>query len=217
MSDTSLVRRTLRLAQNEHWREPQQTTLTCSHKPLNFYLDDYLSSSLVAEEAAQKAKDLLLLSLGGFELTKFVSNDQKILNQIELDSENQSNDGKQLPTQDETSHVLGLKWNHKSDTLVVSRGTTPETQRTVTQRIVLSLVSAVYDPIGLLAPFTVKARFLLKDIWRLSGQKYDGVLPDDIVSKFTDWSSELGFHIKIGIHRSYSKQKVEPLELHMFG
>ena len=132
-----------------------------------------------------------MLLLGGFKLNKFVSNDPKILNQIEPDSENQSNDGKQLPTQDESSHILGLKWNHKSDTLVVSRGTTPDTQRTVSQRIVWSLVSAVYDPIGLVAPYTLKARLLLRDIWRLSGQKWDDVLPDDTVTKFTAWSSEL--------------------------
>ena len=184
----------------------------------NFYMDDYLESSPTAEEAAQKAKDLVkMLSIGGFKLTKFVSNDPKILSQIEPDSENQSNDGKQLPTQDESSHVLGLKWNHNSDTLVVSRGTTPDTKQTVTQRVVLSLVSAVYDPIGLVAPYTVKARLLLKDIWRLSGQKWDDVLPDDIVTKFTDWSSELGSLSEIVIPRSYFPRNVERLELHMFG
>ena len=161
-------------------------------------MDDYLESNSTAEEAAQKAKDLLKMSsIGGFKLTKFISNDPKILTQIEPDSENQSNDGKQLLKQDESSHVLGLKWNHKSDTLIVSRGTTPDTQRTVTQRI-----SAVYDPIGRVAPYTVKARLLLKDIWRLSGQKWDDVLPDDIVTKFADWSSELRSLSKIVIPRS---------------
>ena len=180
-------------------------------------MDDYLESSPTAEEAAQKAKDLVkMLSIGGFKLTKFVSNDPKILSQIEPDSENQSNDEKQLPTQDESSHVLGLKWNHNSDTLVVSRGTTPDTKQTVTQRVVLSLVSAVYDPIGLVAPYTVKARLLLKDIWRLSGQKWDDVLPDDIVTKFTDWSSELGSLSEIVIPRSYFPRNVERLELHVF-
>ena len=94
----------------------------------NFYMDYYLESSPTAEEDAQKAKDLVkLLSIGGFNFTKFVSNDSKILNQIEPDSKNQNNDGKQLLIQDEFSHVLGLKWNHNSDTLVVSRGTTPDT------------------------------------------------------------------------------------------
>ena len=146
-----------------------------------------------------------------------MSNDSNILQQIELNSDSQTNDGKPLLTTEESSHVLGLKWNHASDTLVVSRGTTPDINRTVTQRIVLSLVSGVYDPIGLVAPYTVKARLLLKDIWRLSGQKWDDILPDDIVTKFLGWSSELGTLSEIRIPRSYFQQKVEPLELHIFG
>ena len=93
-----------------------------------FYMDDYLESSPTADEATQKAKDLVkLLSLGGFNLTKFVSNDRNILQQIEPNSERQPNDGKQLPTTEESSHVLGLKWNHDSDTLVFSRGIFPDT------------------------------------------------------------------------------------------
>ena len=121
-------------------------------------MDDYVESGPTAEEATQKAKDLVkLLSLCGFNLTKFVSKDPKILQQIDSNSEYQPNDGKQLPTTEESSHVLGLKWNHDSDTLVVSRGTSPETNRTVTQRVVLSPLSAVYDRIGLVAPYTVKA------------------------------------------------------------
>ena len=99
---------------------------------------------------------------------------------------------------------------------VVSRLTTPDTNRTVTQRIVLSLISAVYDPIGLVAPYTVETRLLLKD-WRLSGQKWDDILPDDIVTKFLDWSSELGTLSELRTRRSYFQQKVYRLELHMFG
>ena len=130
----------------------------------NFYMDDYLESSPTAEEGTQKGKDFVeLLSLGGFNILKFLSNDPNILQQIEPNAERQTDDGKQLPTTEESSHVLGLKWNHDSDTLVVSRGTSPETNRTGTQQVVLSLVSAVYDPIGLVAPYTMKTRLLLKD------------------------------------------------------
>ena len=156
-------------------------------------MDNYLESSPTADEAIQKAKDLTkLLSIGGFKLSKFMSNDSNILQQIESNSDSQTNYGNPLLTTEESSHVLGLNWNHASGTLVVSRGTTPDTNRTVTQRIVLSLVSAVYNPIGFVAPYTVETRLLLKDIWRLSGQKRDDILPDDIVTKFLDWTSELG-------------------------
>ena len=118
-------------------------------------------------------------------------------------------DAKPLPTGDASSHVLGLKWNHTTDTLVVSRGIGPNKRNfskffndDVTQRVVLSLVSAVYDPIGLVAPFTVKARLLLKDIWRLSGQQWDDNLPEDIVKKFLEWRSELPTLGDITIPRS---------------
>ena len=183
----------------------------------NFYMDDYLESSPTAEEATRKAKDLVnLLSLGGFKLTKFVSNVPTIPPQLEADPTSPT-EGKQIPSTENLSHVLGLKWNHSTDTLVVSRGTNPEVKPKVTQRIVLSLVSSVYDPIGLVAPYTVKARLLLKDIWRLSGQQWDDDLPLEVVTKFLEWSEELPGLSDIVIPRAYFQGKVETLELHLFG
>ena len=69
---------------------------------------------------------------------------------------------KEITSGEESSQVLGLKWNNGTDTLVVSRGTRLDIKQTITQRVVLSLVSSVYDPTGLVAPYTVKARLLLK-------------------------------------------------------
>ena len=84
-------------------------------------MDDYLEFSPTAEKAIQKAKDLTkLLSIGGFKLTKFMSNYPNILQHIEPNPDSQTNDGNPLLTTEESSHVLGLKWNHASDTLVVS-------------------------------------------------------------------------------------------------
>ena len=141
-------------------------------------MDNYLNSCPTEEERDRKSNKLVKsVTLGGFHLTKFVTNlpNKPILDQSD------SVDAKPLPTGDASSHVLGLKWNHTTDTLVVSRGIGPNKRNfskffndDVTQRVVLSLVSAVYDPIGLVAPFTIKARLLLKDIWRLSGQQWDG-------------------------------------------
>ena len=67
-------------------------------------------------------------------------------------------------------HVLGLKWDYNNDTLVVSRGTNSTKTKRLTQRLVLSLVPKVYDPIGLVLPFIVGARLILKDVWRVNGQ-----------------------------------------------
>ena len=111
----------------------------------HFYMDDYLESSPTVNEATKKAQDLAeMLAKGGFKLTKFVSNVPSLVNRVDSKSQLPTHSTeKVLATDEETSHVLGLKWNHSRDTLVVSRGTTPDLNRPITQRIVLSLVSAI--------------------------------------------------------------------------
>ena len=185
-------------------------------------MDDYLESSPTVNEATKKAQDLVeMLAEGGFKfvkLTKFVSNVQSLVNNVDPSSQpfTESTE-KVLATDEETSHVLGLKWNHSRDTLVVSRGTTPDLNRPVTQRVVLSSVSAVYDPIGLVAPYTVTARLLLKDLWRLSGQQWDNNLPENVSEKFLEWAAELPKLSKITIPRCYFRGIIESVELHVFG
>ena len=144
-------------------------------------MDDYLESSPAVNEATNKAQVLVeMLAKSGFKLTKFVSNVPSLIDNVhpsfQLSTESTE---KVLATDAETSHILSLKWIHSHETLVVSRGTTPDLNRPVTQHVVFSLVSAVYDPIGFVAPYTVRARLVLKDIWRLSGQQWDNNLPYD--------------------------------------
>ena len=121
----------------------------------NFYMDDYLGSVESPERALKRSKELLhLLHLGGFKLTKFVSNVPNLADRI--DGSPQSIETKVIALSKEgSSHGLGLKWDHNNDTLVVSRGTSGTVTMSLTQRVVLSLVSKSFDPIGLLAPFTV--------------------------------------------------------------
>ena len=128
--------------------------------------------------------------MSGSKLTKFVSNVPNLADRI--DGSPQSTEPKVIVScQEDSSHVLGLKWDHTNDTLVVSRGTSCAITKSLTQRLVLSLVSKVFDPIGLVAPFTVGARLLLKDIWRVTGQQWDDELPQDIVQRFLVWSADL--------------------------
>ena len=75
-------------------------------------MDDYLESSLTVEEATRKTKDqVTLLSLGGFKLTKFVSNVPSIPAKLKPGS-NAPTEVKEIPNTEGSSHVLGLKWNH---------------------------------------------------------------------------------------------------------
>ena len=119
---------------------------------------------------------------------------------------------------EQPSHVLGLKWDHVKDTLVVSRGVDRPLDKALTQRTVLSFVSSVFDPVGLVAPLgPVRARLLLEDIWKISGQTWDDELPEEIRDKFLEWHSGLPLLGQLTIPRSYFTEPVDQIELHMFG
>ena len=183
----------------------------------NFYMDDYLDSVDSPEKAINRSKALVhLLHLGGLKFTKFVSNVPDLADRI--DGSPQSTEPKVIVSfQEDSSHVLGLKWDHTNDILVVSRGTSCAITNSLTQRLVLSLVSKVFDPIGLVAPFTVGARLLLKDIWRVTGQQWDDELPQDMVRRFLIWSADLPKLENIKIPRSYFSGPFDNIELHIFG
>ena len=185
-----------------------------------FYMDDYLDSFENVTQAIKTSRDLVsLLKLGGFNLTKFVSNADEITSAMNPEeSETSSSPIKEICNgAEQSSHVLGLKWDHVKDTLVVSRGVDRPLDKAITQRTVLSFVSSVFDPVGLVAPYTVRARLLLKDIWKISGQSWDDELPEDIRDKFLEWHSGLPLLGQLTIPRCYFTEPVDQIELHMFG
>ena len=76
-----------------------------------------------------------LLKLGGFNLIKFVSNADEITSAMNPeDCETSSSPIKEICNcAEQSSHVLGLKWDHVKNTLVVSRGVDRLLNKAITQ------------------------------------------------------------------------------------
>ena len=132
-----------------------------------FYMDDCLDSFENVTHVIKVSRDLFsLLKLRGFNFTKFVSNADEITSAVNPeDCETSSSPIKEKCNgAEQPSNVLGLKWDYVKDTLVVSRGDDRPLDKAIIQRTILSFVFFVFDPIGLVAPCTVTARLLLKDI-----------------------------------------------------
>ena len=74
---------------------------------------------------------------------------------------------KQVKMEHDTERLsrLGKQWNFTDDSLHVWRVTNKEVEAPKTQRQIPSLVSSVFDLIGLCAPLSVQMRRLLKGIW----------------------------------------------------
>ena len=108
---------------------------------------DYLVSIESRNDTIGISKDLVnLLKLRGLRLTKFFSNIP-------------ANEEKLNPSFDVTAKVKDIASGNVF--LVVSCGVNSDIQISVKQRTVLSFVSPVFDTIGLVAPYTVRARELL--------------------------------------------------------
>ena len=98
---------------------------------------------------------------------------------------------KTLEAEPKSSPFLGLNWNLDTDSLIVCRGTEQEVPAKITQRMVLSFVSALFDPLGICLPFTLGMRFLLKSTWVAMGQAWDKELLAEHSKLFSEWCSEL--------------------------
>ena len=133
----------------------------------NSYVDDCLKSLPTEGEASQLASDLrALLLIGGFRLTKRVSNSRRVLETNPVYE--RAKDAKTLELSKDglpVERALGIKWCVESDT---SSFNVELMLKPPTRRGILSVVSSVYDPLGLAAPFVLTVKKLLQDLCRLN-------------------------------------------------
>ena len=82
-------------------------------------MDDLLISVQSESEAFILSKQLVtILKLGGFNLTKYVSNIHEFANELKTTNNNAVQPVKDISNESsDASHVLKVKWDHKPDTL----------------------------------------------------------------------------------------------------
>lgn len=179
----------------------------------HFYVDNWLVSYETEAEAIESAH-LMYSSLlkGGFKLTQWASSNKEVRSTLP------DQQASSLDLDLEAIHIertLGLRWDfaHDSFFLNVNIGK-PEV---FTKRVILRLVSSVFDPLGFLAARVFPAKVLLQDIWRTSAC-WDDLLPEQLVSGFKEWLESL-VHLRVlSIPRCYFKLHDRPYatQLHIF-
>ncbi|XP_033095731.1 uncharacterized protein LOC117100240 [Anneissia japonica] len=131
----------------------------------SFYVDDFLKSETSEEEAIDMvAKMRKLLQNWGFNITKWASNSRKVLETIP--EQHRAKDVTGIDLQNDKlskEHVLGVKWCAESDSLEFSAKTV---SKIATRRNILSVVSGIYDPLGICSPYTLQAKLILQSLCR---------------------------------------------------
>ena len=184
----------------------------------NFYMDDFIKTVETTEKAIKVFKQLQpLLSKHGIELKKWITNSDVVTTAIpeDLRSISKTKQVEVEPSQ-EGSSVLGLQWTITNDSLQVFRGTSKKAETSITQRKILSLVSSVFDPLGLFAPFSVHMRRLLKSIWSKNGQHWDNSVESNEEEEFLKWKAQLPEVAETSIDRRYFSTAKDRWELHVF-
>ena len=112
--------------------------------------------------------------------------------------------------------ILGLQWNVNADNLEVCRGMQREISVNITQLAGLSHVSAVFDPLGIVSPSTIRMRLLLKSIWKENGELWDKELNEEYRHDFKKWASEMIHVNQTALKRTSSESGVNKVDLHIF-
>ena len=165
----------------------------------NFYVDDCLKSDKSAEKAVEFMHQLKsILSKGGFRLTKWLSNSSEVLDCIPRVERAPSVLGLDLDkVNPPIQRTLGLKWDLEKDefTFKVTLRDRPNTRRGI-----LSMMSSVYDPLGLVAPVVLTAKKLLQDLCKKK-IGWDDPISDEDGERWEKWKSQLPSLSRISLGR----------------
>ncbi|KAK3700060.1 hypothetical protein QZH41_004360 [Actinostola sp. cb2023] len=187
----------------------------------NMYVDDLMRSTDTTEKAITLVSQLReLLARGGFHLTKWYSNDRQVLATIpecERAKSVVSLDLERLPTES----ALGLKWNIEDDKFVwevLDKVMNLVKRKPRTRRGILSVSYSLFDPLGFIAPYIMKAKLILQMLSR-KGIGWDDPLAEEDSVQWSRWLEDISKLEEIKIERCFKPKgfgKIKLVELHIF-
>lgn len=177
------------------------------------FVDDVLTGANSVPDALDcQAQLIKLCSFAQFELRKWASNCQEILQTVPEDSRLISPSVLIDHSEQTGVKVLGLRWDPVLDTFsfnVLPSATIP------TKRAILSDIARVFDPLGLLSPITFWTKHVMQRLWT-AGLTWDEPVPADIALAWTKYQSELHFIENISITRRLTFDHSVSAQLHAF-
>ncbi|CAG2245379.1 unnamed protein product [Mytilus edulis] len=151
----------------------------------NMYVDDCLSS---VEKAVSLIKDVTkLCSKGGFNLTKWMTNNETVLESVPEKERSKKTHEWSLSDESGGERALDVYWFVNED----KRGFNINMKHKPQTRLgILSVVSSVYDPIGIASPFVLSAKSILQSLCK-RGIGWDEEIPDNELNKLNKWINQL--------------------------
>ncbi|XP_059622191.1 uncharacterized protein LOC132265511 [Phlebotomus argentipes] len=135
-----------------------------------FYMDDLLYGAATIEDGVRVSDEIkTVLMGGGFALRKWASNAKEVLG-TKAEHEIASHEV------DTGVSTLGLRWYPEQDVMKVEIHIPQEVE---TRRAFLSEAAKIYDPLGIVAPVTVRFKILFQKIWAATKDWDDALEEED--------------------------------------
>jgi len=168
----------------------------------DFYVDDLITGESIKKLCETKTQVSNILQSAGFELAKCRLN-------VSLGQEDYIDNCGLTGTK-----VLGLLWQPTSDQLRYTT-TCNYIPNVITKRTILSLITQIFDPLGLIGPVTIKAKMLLQTLWQLK-MDWDTLLPETLRIVWSSYYQQLPSINQISIPRHVILPNSHNIQLHGF-
>lgn len=185
------------------------------------YVDDLLSGANSIEDATKLRNQLdALLSKGGFQLRKWASNEEAVLEGIPAD--NRALQASFDLDRSQSIKSLGLHWEPASDQLKYKIDLPTKTLSvSLTKRIALSQIARLFDPLGLLGPVVITAKIFMQALWTLKDgndkiYSWDEPLPASMVQRWNNYMQELPLLNNLRIDRYILTPSPAYIQYHFF-
>ncbi|XP_047038038.1 uncharacterized protein LOC124643201 [Helicoverpa zea] len=154
----------------------------------DFYIDDYLSGGNSVSGVVEMVKEVIsVLASANFHIRKWQSNSSSILDQV-CDSSTVVDCLRLSEDKNASSKTLGLRWVCEADYLAFSISIDDKKQ--VSKRQILSVISQIFDPLGLVGPCVVEAKIVMQKLW-LDKCDWDEQVPESICHFWSNFVNTL--------------------------
>ena len=182
----------------------------------NFYVDDLLKSVKDTNSAISLVANVSgMCEDAGFNLTKIVSNCEEVVNSIPIEKRAPSLSESDI-SKPRIEKPLGVNWHIQNDAFQFSM-TFRDLCHPRRRSALLSTITSIYDPLGLVAPFLLPGRKINQSVTKLKGS-WDDEVPEELMMRWEEWRMQLVGLQDIKVNRCYKPKGFIPAStsLHCF-
>ncbi|GFS93767.1 integrase catalytic domain-containing protein [Trichonephila clavipes] len=198
--------------------------ITVQHLDSFRYVDDWITGQDTREEAlfmSRHAKNIM--KEAGMEMRKWISNDTVLMAQWAAEDFDTHPMDASIRLGTNKTKVLGMAWQNLDDCLTLDTKGLLEfvSINENTKRFMLQTIGKIFDPLGLLSPFTIRIKCLthIQELW-IKKITWDEILPPKLKEKWLIWCKELPLLDNLRIPRlvldSTNDEVSDLIEIHIF-